>query len=106
MSHTIGIDLVDLNRFVNSRHRDKFVSRFCTADAAPLTIAKTWACLEAIIKAEHDAFDPTLLIIQFPKNSSPIVQDPKKVLKYQYQLSISHEKSLVVAVALGTLKVD
>jgi phosphopantetheinyl transferase (holo-ACP synthase) len=102
----IGIDLVDIDRFRSSKHLDKFIKRFNvdgnTADAA----AKAWACLEAVIKAEPNTFTPTDIRIIFPNNSAPIVIDANNVLTHHYHLSVSHEKSLVVAVALGKEKFD
>jgi phosphopantetheinyl transferase (holo-ACP synthase) len=106
MSMVIGIDIVDCTRFERSSHLKKFISRFDVDGENTRDVAKTWACLEAIIKAESHAFDPTDIKIKFPNNSAPLVVDNNCVLKHSYQLSVSHERSLVIAVALGTLKVD
>ena len=103
---SLGVDISDIKRFSNSRHLSKFIKRFHVSGNTAKDAAKTWACLESIIKAEPGVFDPTDIVIEFPKNASPTVHDPKQVLKYHYQLSVSHERALVIAVALGTLKVD
>lgn len=102
--NSLGIDLTDICRFEQSSHLPKYVKRFHVEKNSALAAAKTWACLEALIKAEPESFDPTDIQICFPPNAPPVVIDSKNTLKYDYLLSISHEGSMVVAVALGSLK--
>jgi phosphopantetheinyl transferase (holo-ACP synthase) len=102
----IGIDLTDSARFESSRHLKKFISKFRVNGNTAKDAAKTWACIEAIVKAEPTAFTPTDITVEFPKNRAPRLIDHKNVLKYQYQLSVSHEKTIIIAVALGQLKID
>lgn len=103
---SLGTDIVNSDRFTHSRHLHKYINRFGVLGNSAKDVAKTWACLEAIIKAEPRSFDPTDITICFPKNSAPVVIDPSRILQYQYQLSVSHEGSMVIAVALGTLIID
>ena len=96
----IGIDLVNVTRFENSRHLSKFLKRFNVNGTTAITAAKTWACLEAIVKAEPRSFCPTDIHITFPAGQAPILHDPKQTLSSKYALSISHEDCYVVAVAV------
>ena len=96
----IGIDLVDIARFESSRHLPKFIKRFQIKDGTPVAVAKTWACLEAITKAEDQAFDPTSICIKFPPGCRPQVHDPDQVLSGSYVLSVSHQGQMVTAVAI------
>jgi len=96
----IGIDLVDLTRFETTTRLSRYLSRFCVDGNTPLAAAKTWACLEAITKAEDRPFDPTQIQIRFPKGQRPIVQDPNHVLSGNYVLGLSHESQMVIAVAI------
>jgi phosphopantetheinyl transferase (holo-ACP synthase) len=102
--NSLGIDITNIGRFEQSSHLPKYIKRFNVEKFTALEAAKTWACLEALVKAEPESFDPTDIQIRFPQNSAPLVIDSKKLLKYDYLLSISHEGSMVVAVALGNLK--
>jgi phosphopantetheinyl transferase (holo-ACP synthase) len=96
----IGIDLVDLTRFETTPRLSQYLSRFHVDGTTPLAAAKTWACLEAIIKAEDQPFDPTQIHIRFPKGHRPTVSDPKQVLSGNYVLSVSHEAQMVIAIAI------
>ena len=86
------------------RHLDKFISRFNVDGTTPVAAAKTWACLEAIIKSESGNCCINNIRIVFDKNSAPKVIELCPVLKYSYTLSVSHEDDLVVAVAVGQSK--
>lgn len=96
----IGIDLVDVKRFERTTRLHRFIARFRVNGKTPLAVAKTWACVEAILKAEDQAFDPTKISIGFPDNHRPVVHDPDGVLSGVYALSISHENHMVIAVAI------
>jgi phosphopantetheinyl transferase (holo-ACP synthase) len=63
-------------------------------------MAKTWACIEAITKAEDQPFDPAKIRIRFPKSQRPTVEDPDQVLSGPYMLGLSHENNMVIAVAI------
>lgn len=65
-----------------------------------MAMAKTWACLEAVIKAEDQPFDPTRIRIRFPQHQRPVVEDPDHVLSSAYIISVSHENKMVIAVAV------
>ena len=95
----IGIDMVSVSRFRNSGRLDRFVDRFGVDGTNPEAVAKTWACLEAIIKAEDQAFEPDRIRVKFPWGQRPCVEDPNGVLSAQYILSVSYEKDFVIAVA-------
>lgn len=96
----IGIDLVTIDRFESSDRLPKFLSHFRVDGTTALAAAKTWACMEAIIKAEDQEFDINKIRIRFPKGSRPEVEDPDRVLGGKYSLSVSHEGSTVIAIAL------
>ena len=96
----IGVDLVDLTRFETTARLSRYLSRFCVDGTTPLAAAKTWACLEAIIKAEDQPFNPTDIKVRFPKGLRPTVDDPKQVLSGNYVLSVSHDAQMVIAVAI------
>lgn len=96
----IGVDLVDVKRFERTARLDRFITRFCADGTTPLCMAKTWACIEAITKAEDLPFDPTQIRIRFPKNQRPTVEDPAQVLSGSYVLGLSHENNMVIAVAI------
>jgi phosphopantetheinyl transferase (holo-ACP synthase) len=70
----------------------------------PIAAAKTWACLEAIVKAEGKSFDYSQIQIKFPFNAAPVVVDHNNVLKYNYALSLTHEDDTVAAVAMRIIK--
>ena len=96
----IGIDLVDLTRFETSKRLSRFCERFHVDGHTPLAVAKTWACLEAIVKAEDQAFEPDRISIRFPRHQRPQVHDPDQVLSGSYVLSVSHQGQMVTAVAI------
>ena len=95
----IGIDLVAIDRFESSDRLSKFLSHFRVDGTTALAAAKTWACMEAIIKAEDQEFDINKIRIRFPKGQRPEVEDPDQVLSCSYALSVSHEGSMVIAIA-------
>ena len=96
----IGIDLVDSKRFETTAKLSRFLERFHADGSTPMIMAKTWACIEAITKAEDKPFDPTQIRIRFPAHQRPIVEDPDHVLSSSYVLSVSHENKMVIAVAV------
>ena len=98
----IGIDLVTVDRFEASGRLSKFLSHFRVDGTTALAAAKTWACIEAIIKANDQEFDINKIRIRFPKGCRPEVEDPDQVLSSSYVLSVSHEGSTVIAIALRT----
>ena len=98
----IGIDLVDLTRFETTARLSRYLSRFCVDGTTPLAAAKTWACLEAITKAEDRPFDPTCIKVLFPKGLRPKINDPEHALSGNYILSVSHEAQMVIAIAIRT----
>ena len=95
----IGVDLVSISRFEKSKKLHKFIDRFGVDGNDALAVAKTWACLEAVIKAEDCAFAPDSIRIKVPVGQRPVVEDPNQVLSCNYVLSLSHENNLVIAVA-------
>lgn len=98
----IGIDLVDAKRFETTKRLSRFLLKFRVDGHTPMAMAKTWACIEAIIKAEDRPFDPAQIRIRFPQHQRPVVEDPDQVLSGSYVLSISHENKMVIAVAVRT----
>lgn len=98
----IGVDLVDATRFEATDRLSRFLERFHADGSTPMVMAKTWACIEAITKAEDRPFDPTQIRIRFPRHQRPMVEDPDQVLSGQYVLSVSHENKMVIAVAVRT----
>jgi phosphopantetheinyl transferase (holo-ACP synthase) len=95
----IGIDLTRISRF-ESINLDRFGKKIGHQLDSPKTAAKTWACLEAITKAEGKSFGFSKIKIMFPKNNRPTVVDTSKVLSGNYILSLSHEGDYVTAIAL------
>ena len=95
----IGIDLTKISRF-NRFDLDRLGSRLGQKLDSPVTAAKVWACLEAIIKAEQQRINPKKLQFVFEKNKPPVVLDPSNVLSGEYILSLTHEDDFVAAVAL------
>lgn len=96
----IGVDLVDAGRFETTEKLSRFLERFHADGNTPMAMAKTWACIEAITKAEDQPFDPTQIRIRFPRYQRPTVEDPDHVLSGSYVLSVSHENKMVIAVAV------
>ena len=100
----IGIDLVDIARFEATKRLPQMIKRFQVDGSTPLAMAKTWACIEAVIKASDCDFCPTDIQIRFPRGQRPQVQDPSQVLDGEYVLSVSHTRTQVIAVAQRTHK--
>jgi len=96
----LGVDLVDLTRFETTSRLQRFCERFQVDGNTAMAAAKTWACLEAIVKAEDQPFEPTRISIRFPKHQRPEVYDPDQVLSGSYVLSVSHQGQMIIAVAL------
>jgi phosphopantetheinyl transferase (holo-ACP synthase) len=95
----IGIDLVDIARFEATNRLPQMIKRFQVDGSTPLAVAKTWACIEAVIKASDCDFCPTDIQIRFPTGQRPQVQDPNQVLDGEYVLSVSHSHHQVIAIA-------
>jgi phosphopantetheinyl transferase (holo-ACP synthase) len=96
----IGIDITKISRFERLSKLDRFIKRFNVPGDDPVTAAKTWACLEAIYKAEGQAFDPKKIQLVFNKHQRPQIIDAESVLSGKYVLTLSHEDDLLVAVAI------
>jgi phosphopantetheinyl transferase (holo-ACP synthase) len=96
----IGIDMTTISRFENI-NLIKLGTRLGQTIDTPMTAAKIWACLEAIIKAEQKHINPkNNLKFVFEKNKPPVVLDIGKILSSDYVLSLTHEGDNVIAVAL------
>ena len=95
----IGIDITKVSRF-NSITLPRLIRRLNVDGDSPLAAAKTWACLEALVKAEGKPFDYAAVKILFPRDHAPVIVDEQAELSHQYMLSLSHEDDLVVAVAI------
>jgi phosphopantetheinyl transferase (holo-ACP synthase) len=96
----IGIDITKISRFERLSKLDRFITKFNVPGNDPITAAKTWACLEAIYKAEGQTFDPKKIQLVFSKNQRPQIIDTDSVLSGKYVLTLSHEEDLLVAVAI------
>ena len=95
----IGIDLTRISRFnkMNLRRLSQMLGQhFDTATGA----AKTWVCIEALIKAEKKKFNCKNIQLVFNKNSPPIVIDNNNILSGKYELSISHEGDFIIGIAI------
>lgn len=100
----IGIDITKVSRFKSMKTLDRLMEKLNVDGDSPIAAAKTWACMEAIVKAEGKGFDYSKIQIKFPFNSAPLVIDDEHVLQYQYALSLSHEDDTVAAVAMRITK--
>lgn len=100
----IGIDITRISRFEKMTGLARFLDKFHVDGDTALEAAKTWACLEAVYKAEAGGYTFTDIKILFPKNQPPKIIELRPVLKYDYTLSLSHDHDLVVAVALARLR--
>jgi phosphopantetheinyl transferase (holo-ACP synthase) len=98
----IGIDLTKISRFERMKDLPRFAKKLNITSTSAITVAKTWACLEALVKAEGKPFDFNMIQIEFPKNSAPKLVDVHSILSHSYALSLSHDGDLVVAVAIRT----
>jgi phosphopantetheinyl transferase (holo-ACP synthase) len=96
----IGIDITKISRFQSMGHLDRFIKRYNVDGDTPIAAAKTWACIESIIKAEGAFVDGTKLKIKFKPNRRPEVIDEFGILSGKYTLTLSHDGDLLVAVAL------
>lgn len=96
----IGIDITKVSRFREMSKLERLIKKLDVDGSTPLAAAKTWACLEAIIKANGKSFDYSKVKIKFPYNSHPVIVDQESILTDNYMLSLSHEDDLVVAVAI------
>ena len=47
----IGIDITRISRFEKTKHLEKLLKKYNVDGLTPVAAAKTWACMEAIIKA-------------------------------------------------------
>jgi phosphopantetheinyl transferase (holo-ACP synthase) len=96
----IGIDITRISRFEKMNNLKHFLTKFSVDGTTPIAAAKTWACIEALVKARGTPFKFNQIKIEFPFNSAPKIIDPDNVLGGKYHLTLSHEDDLVVAVAL------
>ena len=97
----IGIDLTKISRF-DRINLNKLGHKLGHKLDDSTSAAKTWACLEAITKAEQKRINPKKLKLVFERNKPPIVLDPSNTLSGTYVLSLTHEVGYVAAVALRT----
>ena len=100
----IGVDMTKISRFQEMTNLEKFCKRYNVPKVDALEAAKTWACLEAVVKAEGTGYDFTKVRVDFPQGSRPIFVDEQKILPNDYVLSLSHEGDMLVAVALTILR--
>jgi phosphopantetheinyl transferase (holo-ACP synthase) len=100
----IGIDITKVSRFRSMKTLSRLIEKLNVDGDTPIAAAKTWACLEAIVKAEGKSFDYSQIQIKFPLKAAPIVIDNNNVLKYNYVLSLTHEDDIVAAVAMRVIK--
>ncbi len=98
----IGIDITRISRFEKMSNLEQFIKRFNVDGTTALAAAKTWACLEAVYKAEGGGVTSDQVRVLFQQNSAPKIVDINNTLKYNYTITLSHEDDLVVAVAFGT----
>ncbi len=98
----IGIDITRISRFQSMSRLDKFIENLNVDGSTPLAVAKTWACVEALIKANGSPFKYSQIRIKFPKDMPPQIEDPNNILNGKYYLSLSHEDDMVIAVAVKT----
>ena len=96
----IGIDITRISRFESMHNLENFIKKFKVDGTTPIAAAKTWACIEALVKAKGTSFKYSQIRIEFPPKSAPKIIDPSNVLSGEYHLTLSHEDNLVVAVAL------
>jgi phosphopantetheinyl transferase (holo-ACP synthase) len=96
----IGIDITKVSRFKSMKTLDRLMEKLNVDGNTPIAAAKTWACMEAIVKAEGKSFDYSKIQIKFPFNAAPLVIDDSNVLQYKYALSLTHEDDTVAAVAM------
>lgn len=97
----IGIDLTKISRF-DKFNLNRLGDRLGQNLEDSLSAAKTWACLEAIAKAEQKKINPKKLKLVFEKNKPPIVLDQNNILSGNYILSLTHEDGYVIVIALKT----
>ncbi|ADE19549.1 4'-phosphopantetheinyl transferase superfamily protein [Mycoplasma crocodyli] len=96
----VGIDLVKVSRFNNKT--DEFVKKILSdyeqkifkevhPDKKPLFLARAWALKEAIFKADNSQADFSKIVVYKKDN---------KWCSNGFELSISHEGSLLIAIAI------
>lgn len=90
----IGVDCTRISRWhdISPRIRQRMADHFGQTTTDPRTMAKWWACHEAILKAV--GYRPKGQIT-FPKDSAPQYTGNERVY-----LSLTHEGDLITAVAL------
>ena len=94
----IGIDLTKISRF-DRIDLDRLGNKLGHKFDDSISAAKTWACLEAITKAEQHRINSKNLKLIFERNKPPFVLDPNNTISGEYVLSLTHEDGYVVAVA-------
>lgn len=92
----IGIDCTRISRWQNMQvtKLDRFARLLKQNNSEPLTIAKAWACSEAMYKAL--GYNPNG-VISFPKKKPPVFKGEENIV-----LSLTHEGDFVIAVAINT----
>lgn len=98
----IGIDITKISRFQSMSRLDKFIELLNVDGDTPMAVAKTWACIEALVKANGSSFKYSKIKIKFPTGMPPQIEDPENTLNGKYYLSLSHEDDMVIAVAVKT----
>lgn len=98
----IGIDITRISRFEDSKFLEQIIKKFNVDGSTPVAAAKTWACIESLIKAKGQPFKIKNFRILFPENAAPQIEDPDNVLDGKYFLSLSHDGDMLVAVAVKT----
>lgn len=116
----IGIDVVETERIANllARHQERFTELVLSEEEKKIArpgpalvpfVAGRWAAKEAIMKALGEGIGvlqmPEIEVLRGP-NGAPLVRLYHKALELaqaqnirRWQISISHEKSVTVAVA-------
>lgn len=93
----IGIDITDWSRFAEmpDSKRQQIAQRYKHNYTDARQLAKWWACHEAVIKCLARSPNWLESRIEFPENSPPQYIGPETI-----SLSLSHERNIIVAVAL------
>lgn len=95
----IGIDVTTISRF-EQMDLEKLGDKLGKDFSSPKHAAKVWACYESLLKAVGHTLDIKKLDFGFPSNQRPIVLDPYGILGGIYELSLSHEGDLLVAICI------
>jgi holo-[acyl-carrier protein] synthase len=105
----IGIDLVEIKKFIQATKKTNFVEKYFSPDEARLkieSIAARYAAREAFYKAltEQRLFSWDDISVVLDNNGKPIFRFRNKLHKYaadkQINLSLSHSENLAVALVI------